>query len=109
MGLKYLIDSNICIYIMNETSEKALNRYRNMQRGEAGISVITHGELLTGANKSNIREKVLARLSVLTRAFPALPLPADAADYYGKTRATLEKKGQPIGNNDLWIAAHALS
>ena len=109
MGVRYLLDSDICIYIMNETSPNALRIFNSASLGDVGMSVITHGELLTGANKSNVREKVLSRIQILTEVVLPLPLPEKAAECYGTIRADLEKKGKPIGGHDLWIAAHAIA
>lgn len=77
--------------------------------GEAGLSVITYGELIYGAEKSAKREAALERLRELITLLPALPMPETAAETHGSIRATLEAKGEMIGNNDLWIAAHALA
>jgi tRNA(fMet)-specific endonuclease VapC len=65
--------------------------------------------LLYGAAKSEQRIAALERLRELVRLLPALALPESAADAYGAMRAELESKGEMIGNNDLWIAAHALA
>jgi tRNA(fMet)-specific endonuclease VapC len=62
-----------------------------------------------GVEKSPDRDVGLATLRKLTGLIPVLPLPAEAGEIYGKIRATLERGGNPIGNNDLWIAAHAKS
>ncbi len=73
------------------------------------MSVITYGELLYGAAKSAHRTEATERLRELVHLLPAMPLPAEAAEKYGAMRAELESKGEMIGNNDLWIAAHALA
>ena len=73
------------------------------------MSVITFGELRHGAEKSQSREKSVAVLNQLTTAIRVLELPVDAGVRYGEIRSALEKKGNIIGNNDLWRAAHALS
>jgi tRNA(fMet)-specific endonuclease VapC len=65
--------------------------------------------LIYGANKSAQRLEALERLRELATLIPALPLPETAAESYGLIRAELEEKGEMIGNNDLWIAAHALT
>jgi len=72
------------------------------------LSVITYGELLYGAAKSAQPREALERLRELIHLLPALSLPETAAEAYGRIRAELELKGQMIGNNDLWIAAHAV-
>jgi len=105
----YLLDTNICIYIRQEKPEAVLRRFRKLRPGEAALSVITYGELLYGAAKSAHRAAALERLRDLVRLLPALPLPESAADAYGAIRAELETKGEMIGNNDLWIAAHAVA
>ncbi len=109
METLYLLDANIVIYIRQKHPETVLRRFNRLHPGEAGISVIAYGELLYGAMKSSQRESGLQRLRDLSQVLPALPLPATAADTYGLIRADLESRGETIGNNDLWIAAHALA
>ncbi len=109
MEPRYLLDTNICIYIRRKKPEQVLRRFRKLRPGEAVLSVITYGELLYGAAKSEQRAVALERLRELINLLPALPLPEAAAEAYGRTRAALESKGEMIGNNDLWIAAHALA
>jgi tRNA(fMet)-specific endonuclease VapC len=77
--------------------------------GEAVLSVITYGELLYGAAKSEHRVAALEQLRELILLLPALALPESAAEMYGTIRAELESKGEMIDNNDLWIAAHAVA
>ena len=76
---------------------------------EAALSVITYGELLHGAAKSEQLVEALERLRQLVHVLPALSLPESAAEAYGSIRAELEARGEVIGNNDLWIAAHAVA
>jgi tRNA(fMet)-specific endonuclease VapC len=109
MEPRYLLDTNICIYIRQERPESVLRRFRRLRPGEAALSVITYGELIYGAAKSLQREAALERLRELLHWLPALPLPESAAEAYGTTRADLAAKGEMIGNNDLWIAAQALA
>ena len=109
MEPRYLLDTNICIYIRQERPEPVLRRFRRLRPGEAALSVITYGELIYGAAKSLQKEAPLERLRELLHWLPALPLPESAAEAYGTTRADLAAKGEMIGNNDLWIAAHALA
>ena len=109
MDPRYLLDTNICIYIRQNRPEEVLRRFRKLRPGEAALSVITYGELLYGAAKSKQRVAALERLHELVHLLPAIPLPETAAETYGTIRAELESKGQMIGNNDLWIAAHALA
>jgi tRNA(fMet)-specific endonuclease VapC len=71
------------------------------------MSVVTFGELRFGAEKSQSKEKARAAIQQLRSRIEVCPLPIAAAEHCGEIRAELEKNGQPIGNNDLWIAAHA--
>ena len=105
----YLLDTNICIYIAKEKPVNVLRRFEQLKIGEVAMSTITYGELLYGAYKSHYRERVIKQLEELSHFIPPLPLPTDVAVHYGKIRNALTQKGMPIGNNDLWIAAHALS
>ena len=109
MEPRYLLDTNICIYIRQKRPEEVLRRFRKLRPGEAVLSVITYGELLYGATKSAQRVAALERLRELVNLLPALSLPETAAEAYGTIRAELEAKGEMIGNNDLWIAAHAVA
>jgi tRNA(fMet)-specific endonuclease VapC len=109
MDARFLLDTNICIYIRQRRPDEVLRRFRKLRVGEAALSVITYGELLYGAAKSAQREAALKLLRELTTLLPPLALPEIAAEAYGSIRAQLETKGEMIGNNDLWIAAHALS
>lgn len=107
MTARYLLDTNICIYIQRQRPEKVLARFKKLDPGDAVISVITWGELMYGAEKSRQRKKVLHLLEEFKSFIPVLPIPEKAGDEYGFIRASLESEGKPIGNNDLWIAAHA--
>jgi tRNA(fMet)-specific endonuclease VapC len=107
MEAQFLLDTNICIYIGRKKPEPVLQRFKILRHGEAVLSVITFGELLYGAEKSLHRSVALQQLRELAEILPVMPLPQFAAETYGRIRAELERKGQMIGNNDLWISAHA--
>jgi tRNA(fMet)-specific endonuclease VapC len=109
MEARYLLDTNICIYIRQQKPEAVLRRFGRLTPGEAALSVITYGELIYGASKSSQRTAALERLRQLLDLLPPLPLPENAGVSYGSVRAELEAKGDMIGNNDLWIAAHAIA
>ena len=107
MPARYLLDTNICIYIQRQKPGEVLARFQKLKPGDAAISVITWGELLYGAEKSQQRKKALQLLEEFKTLVPVLPIPENAGKTYGAIRASLEAQGNPIGNNDLWIAAHA--
>ena len=107
MNPRFLLDTNICIYIRRRRPPEILRRFRRLEVGEAAISVVTFGELIYGAEKSEQRNAAMRQLEELASLLPVLPLPVDAGRSYGALRAELETDGRVIGNNDLWIAAHA--
>ena len=109
MDTRFLLDTNICIYIRQKKPQQVLRHFQDLRVGEAAISVITYGELVFGANRSRQRVAALERLNELLNWLPALPLPETAGQSYGTIRAELASRGEMIGNNDLWIAAHAVS
>jgi tRNA(fMet)-specific endonuclease VapC len=106
--VKFLLDTNICIYIINARPPHVLERFRREAIGDIGISAITAAELAYGVAKSGSArnraalEKFLAPLEIA--AFDA-----GVFWHYGDIRAELERRGQPIGSLDTLIAAHALA
>jgi tRNA(fMet)-specific endonuclease VapC len=108
MPLRYLLDTNICIYIAKKRPEEVLARFRQLRPGEVAMSVITHGELYFGACKSGRRNEAEKALDELATMVPVLPLVPEVGFRYGEIRSALERSGCSIGNNDLWIAAHAM-
>src|SRR5215469_7048824 len=107
MEAHFLLDTNICIHIRRRRPPTILARFQQLQPGEAVLSVITYGELVYGAEKSQFREQARKQLAELVGLLPIMALPLRAGEFYGAIRASLETKGEVIGNNDLWIAAHA--
>jgi tRNA(fMet)-specific endonuclease VapC len=107
--MRYLFDTNICIYIAKRRPPRVLARMEQLRPGDVGMSAITYLELVYGAWKSQHLEANLARIEQLLSLIPALPLDAGAAQHYGRLRAGLENEGRPIGAYDLVIAAHALA
>jgi tRNA(fMet)-specific endonuclease VapC len=109
MKARYLLDTNIVIYLRTKRYQTALAHFHALQHGEAVISVITHGELIYGACKSSYPDRGLSLLEQWVRLIPVAPLAELTANHYGTLRADLEKRGEIISNNDLWIASHALA
>jgi tRNA(fMet)-specific endonuclease VapC len=105
----YLLDTNICIYIRRERPQGVLERFKALAPGSTAISVITYGELIYGVRKSPNPDKAMTVLQELIALIPVLPIAIDVAKAYGTIRNDLAVRGELIGNNDLWIAAHAKS
>ena len=103
-----MLDTDICIYIIKRRPESVARRFGALAAEDLCISAITYAELMNGAKKSNQIEANIARLRVLARELTVLPFDAGDATCYGDVRSRLERDGQPIGANDLLIAAHAL-
>ena len=107
MAVRYLLDTNICIYIAKHNPPAVRERFARHPASALAMSVITLGELRFGAEKSQSRERALNAIHALEALIQVASLPALAGEHYGKIRAGLQALGQPIGNNDLWLAAHA--
>ncbi len=105
----YMLDTDICIYIIKRKPGSVLKRLEMLQPGQLAMSAITFAELMNGAKKSQQVEWNVAKLNELAELLEIRPFDQKAAVTYGDVRSTLEKKGKNIGSNDLLIAAHALS
>lgn len=106
--LKYLLDTNIVIYVIKRRPLAALEIF-NRQQGRMAVSAITVAELVHGAEKSQFPARNLAVVEDFFSRLAVLPYTAEAAYHTGSIRAALEKSGQTIGVNDLHIAGHARS
>lgn len=109
MSPRYLIHMDIFIHIRQKRLAKVRARFDALQPGEAVVSAIVYGELMYGAQKSADPGRATQAIEELITLAPIEPITDAAAREYGALRALLEKRGEIIGNNDLWIAAHALS
>ena len=107
--MKFLIDTNICIYIMNKRPPEVIYRFKDTEMGEIGISTITVSELSYGAAKNNLKKQNFKRLEEFLVPFEIIPYNQNASKYYGEIRSQLESQGNIIGPLDLLIAAHALA
>jgi tRNA(fMet)-specific endonuclease VapC len=108
--MKYLLDTNICIYVINENPEKVLRRFVQYPVSEFGISSITHAELQYGVEKSRQRAQNQKALDEFLLPITILPFYGrDIMVRYGEIRAFLEAAGKTIGPLDTLIAAHALA
>jgi tRNA(fMet)-specific endonuclease VapC len=106
--LKYLLDTNIVIYVLKRRPKEVLDIF-NANASRMAISSITLSELMYGAEKSLNTDKNLEAVEEFVSHLDVLPYDAKASQHYGQIKAALEKKGQIIGENDIHIAAHAIS
>lgn len=106
--LKYLLDTNIAIYVIKRRPIEVMGVF-NENAGRMAISAITLSELFHGAEKSAKIAQNLAVVEEFASLLDVLPYSAKASQHYGAMRSSLERAGRPIGVNDLHIAAHARS
>lgn len=106
--LKYLLDTNIVIYVIKRRPVEVVSVF-NQNAERMAISAITLSELYHGAEKSAKVAQNLAVVEEFASLLEVLPYGAKASQHYGAIRAELERAGRPIGVNDLHIAAHARS
>jgi tRNA(fMet)-specific endonuclease VapC len=106
--LRYLLDTTICIYVIKRRPESLLDRF-NRNASRMAMSSITLAELLHGAEKSSDPQRSLAVVEDFCSRLEVLAYAPKAAQHYGQIRSALERRGTPIGVNDLHIAAHARS
>ena len=106
--LKYLLDTNIVIYVIKRRPLKVLDAF-NANHDRMGICSITLSELIYGAEKSAAVDKNLRVVEEFVSHLDVLPYDAKASQHYGQIKSFLEKKGNKIGENDIHIAAHAIS
>ncbi len=107
--MKYMLDTNICIYVIKQKPQNVIRRFRQAKISEIGVSSITLSELEYGVMKSAKPEQ---NRMALAQFIAPIEIPAyddAAAQHYGEIRADLERQGKPIGSLDMLIAAHALS
>lgn len=107
--MKYMLDTNICIYAIKHKPETVIKNFLSHDPEEICVSVVTYAELMHGVEKSMAIEKNRIALSLFLSPITVLDFHALAAEEYGKIRAELERQGRPIGPMDMLIAGHAKS
>ena len=107
--MKFLLDTNICIYLIKQKPPDILPKFNTHQVGDIGVSSITVAELEFGVQKSQFPQKNQQALEQFLIPLNIVNFDRAAAIIYGDIRAKLEKQGTPIGSLDTLIAAHALS
>lgn len=106
---RYMLDTDTCSYVMKRSSRAVLTRLRGVPVTDVCISVITKSELLYGVEVSPRRTQDTTALQAFLAYLEVLGFSDDAATHYAQIRADLKRRGQMIGANDLFIAAHARS
>jgi tRNA(fMet)-specific endonuclease VapC len=107
--MKYILDTNICIYIIKKHPIHVLNNLKNKDISDVCLSSITLAELEYGVQKSERKIQNSLALAEFLSPIDIMPFDEKAAMEFGKIRAMLEKKGALIGEYDLMIAAHAVA
>jgi tRNA(fMet)-specific endonuclease VapC len=107
--VKYLLDTDTFSFIAREASPELMDKVREIPPDALALSVISRGEIEFGLAANAPKRKTLERSMALLGLIATAPLPAAAAAQYRELRVYLQKKGSPIGGNDMWIAAHALA
>ena len=107
--MRYMLDTNICIYAIKHKPEQVFLRLQEHDPSEVCISSVTYAELVHGVEKSQSIEKNRVALALLLANIEIMDFDSSAAESYGKIRADLEKAGKPIGPLDMMIAGHAKS
>ncbi len=107
--MDYLLDSNVCIIYMNGRSLELKQRLESHHRKNIYVCSVVKAELYYGAMRTRNPIETLRAQKEFLNNFSSLPFDDEAAETYGIIRATLAAKGQPIGPNDLLIAAIALA
>jgi tRNA(fMet)-specific endonuclease VapC len=107
--MKFMLDTNTCIYIIKQKPSKVLMQFRKYSVGDIGISSITLAELQYGVAKSLHAQKNQLALNEFVLPLEVAGFDEKAARTYGAVRSYLEKIGNPIGSLDILIGAHALN
>ena len=107
--MTYLIDTDVFSAIAKARDAALLRRVAQVRLEDLALSIVTIGEIRFGQALNPLAVRVRERIDVLVDSMRRLPLGWNAVPHYASTRAHLQKKGTPIGPNDLWLAAHALA
>ena len=105
----YLLDTNICIYIINKRPRKVIERIKTLEPVNIKLSSISVSELEYGVAKSKYREKNREALIEFISGFDIIPFDEKDTEVYGLIRADLERRGDIIGAYDMQIASQAIS
>jgi tRNA(fMet)-specific endonuclease VapC len=109
MPVRYLLDTNTARYVIKGNFPRVRERLMKTPMAEVGISVITEAELRFGVARKPAAVRLKTAIEEFLLRVETLPWDSEAAQQYGQIRAALERVGQPMGNLDMMIAAHALA
>ena len=109
MAVRYLLDTNTCSYIIKGTFPRVRERLRQIPLPEIGISAVTEAELRFGVARLADPSRIEIAVEEFLRHVEILPWGSDEAHHYAHIRADLERRGAPMGNLDMVIAAQALA
>jgi len=105
----YMLDTNICIYLIKNNPPDVRSHFERLQPGDILLSSVVLAELMYGVSKSQHRKRNRAALEMFLMPLEIVAFGAHEAEVYGHIRSDLERTGQVIGGNDMFIAAHAFS
>lgn len=107
--MMYMLDTNICIYVIKKQPISVIEKFRQLKPGDIAISTITIAEMMFGVEESQQKEKNKDALDLFLAPLEIVDFDYLSAQRYGQIRAFLNRRGIPIGAYDLMIAAHCLS
>lgn len=107
--MTYLLDTDVFSAIVRERHATLLRRLETIQLNDLAVSIITVAEVRYGQALNPLATKLRHRVDALLDVVQRLPLGWNVVPHYAAVRVHLQKKGTPIGQNDLWLAAHALA
>jgi tRNA(fMet)-specific endonuclease VapC len=109
MPIRYLLDTNTASYVIKGNVPRVRERLLKVPMAEVGISAVTEAELRFGVARKPEASRLKTAVEEFLLRVDALPWESEAAQQYAQVRAALERTGQPMGNLDMMIAAHALA
>jgi tRNA(fMet)-specific endonuclease VapC len=107
--MRFLLDADVFSALARGTHASAKRQLDELPSGSVGLSVITRAEVAFGLEKRDVGPQLRARIQRLEAILPTVALEDGIVAHYAHVRTHLERKGTPIGHNDLWLASHALS
>jgi tRNA(fMet)-specific endonuclease VapC len=104
-----MLDTNVLITAMRRKGSAVAEKLGRVAAGNVCISAVAYGELMLGVYKTDNPKRSSLQVKLILNEVAILPVTLQVAEVYGVLKAHLEKRGESIGRNDLWIAAHAVA